>query len=85
MNKFNVNQLPRGSAKSFLNVAYEKYVESLHWSFYFRYYHIINNRRCMTDVTFYKWLVKHHLIEIGYVEQAMWDFDTALKNLLGVE
>lgn len=85
MNKFNVNQLPRGSAKSFLNGAYERYIESLHWSFYFQYYHIINKRRCMTDVTFYKWLVKHHLIEIGYVEQAMWDFDTAFKRFFGEE
>ena len=85
MNKFNVIQFPRGSSKSFLNVAYERYVESLHWSFYFRYYHIINNRRCMTDVNFYKWLVTHHLIEIGYVEQAAWDFETALKRFFGEE
>lgn len=85
MNELNVNRWPRGSAKSFLNVAYERYVESLHWSFYFRYYHIINNKRCMTDVTFYKWLVTHHLIDIGYVEQAAWDFETALKRFFGEE
>lgn len=82
MNKFDIIQLTRSSSKYF-HVAYERYVESL--QFYFRYYHIINNKRCMTDVTFYKWLVTHHIIEIGYVEQAVWDFDTALKNLLGVE
>lgn len=85
MNKFNIIQLTRASSKGFHMAAYKKYVESLHWSFYFRYYHIINNKRCMTDVNFYKWLVTHHLIEIGYVEQAVWDFDTALKRLLGVE
>ena len=50
-----------------------------------RYYHIINNKRCMTDVNFYKWLVTHHLIEIGYVEQAVWDFETALKRFFGEE
>lgn len=39
----------------------------------------------MTDVNFYKWLVTHHLIEIGYVEQAAWDFETALKRFFGEE
>ena len=70
----NIYQFPRGSSKSLFNIAYKKYIESLHWSFYLQYYHIINNRKCMIDVKLYEWLVTHHLIEVGWVEQAAWDY-----------